>query len=411
MWKWLLIPMMALAATVRAADEYLPLVPGATWHLRLTTTANGKESVTQRKLTAKADPHGVALEGLVYAPKADGVYVLGRYGSDGTFQPFDDPQKQIPTQPKLGDKWEYRDAFGRHSQACLGVEAIKVPAGDFQAVKVYSVAVGGKDGADRVETYRWYAPGVGLVRSTTHQRKAQPDGSVAQTDSVKELLSYDIPKSDVAATNAEHGHAAAASVDAIFEQAQALARQGRHRDAIAKYDAALAIDPKAAKVHAYKAISLMASREFDAAQSEVDRARSLDDHDYTFVEIAGQLRLMQGKLPEGQALYDKAAAMSPGNAGAVYTDLAAVLAARNDERLAGSIDQALKRAASADPPSAEALFALGQSYVNAGRSEGKDYLRRYIEVASKLPDGKRDDRKIRLARQLIRAIDAVKGGP
>jgi hypothetical protein len=31
-------------------------------------------------------------------------------------------------------------------------------------------------------------------------------------------------------------------------------------------------------------------------------------------------------------------------------------------------------------------------------------------VASKMPEGKRDETKIRLARQLIRAIEAVKGG-
>jgi hypothetical protein len=102
--------------------------------------------------------------------------------------------------------------------------------------------------------------------------------------------------------------------------------------------------------------------------------------------------------------------MSPGNAGAVYTDLAAVLAARKEDGLAGEIDAALKRAAGANPPGAEALFALGQTYVNAGRAEGRGYLQRYIEVASRLPVGKRDETKIGLARQLIRAIDAVKGG-
>ncbi len=45
-----------------------------------------------------------------------------------------------------------------------------------------------------------------------------------------------------------------------------------------------------------------------------------------------------------------------------------------------------------------------------GRAEGKKYLQRYVEVAMALPEGKRDEQKIRLAKQLIRAIDAVKGG-
>ena len=195
----------------------------------------------------------------------------------------------------------------------------------------------------------------------------------------------------------------------MFAQGEALARQGKHREAVAKYDAAIAADGKAAKPHAYKALSLMAMHDWEGAEREASRAVAMDAKDYTFQEILGQVKVGQGRIAGGKALYAKAAGMSPGNAGAVYTDLAAVLAARKEDRLAGEIDSALKRAAGAEPPSAEALFALGQSYVNAGRAEGKGYLQRYIEVASKLPEGKRDETKIRLARQLIRAVDAVKG--
>jgi hypothetical protein len=123
------------------------------------------------------------------------------------------------------------------------------------------------------------------------------------------------------------------------------------------------------------------------------------------------MKVAQGFVKDGQALYAKAAALSPSNAGAVYTDLAAALSARNDERLAGDIDSALKSAANATPPSAPALFALGQSYANAGRAEAKGYLQRYVEVATALPKEQRDEQKIRLAKQLIRAIDLVKGAP
>jgi tetratricopeptide (TPR) repeat protein len=195
----------------------------------------------------------------------------------------------------------------------------------------------------------------------------------------------------------------------LFAQGEALARKGEHREAVAKYDAAIAADAKLAKAHAYKALSLMAQRDLEGAEREAGRAVGMDAKDYTFVEIAGQVKVAQGRIAEGKGLYDKAAGMSPEHAGAVYTDLAAVLAARKEERLSGEIDAALKRAASAEPPSAEALFALGQSYVNAGRPEGKAYLQRYVEVASRLPEGKRDETKIRLARQLIRAVEAVKG--
>jgi tetratricopeptide (TPR) repeat protein len=206
------------------------------------------------------------------------------------------------------------------------------------------------------------------------------------------------------------GASDAVSAAELLAAGETLARKGQHREAVVKYDAAIGADPKLAKAHAYRALSLMAQRDLDGAEAAAGRALAIDAKDYSFVEIAGQVKVAQGRVAEGKALYEKAAGMSPGNAGAVYTDLAAVLAARKEEKLAGEIDAALKKAASANPPGAEALFALGQTYVNAGRAEGKQYLQRYIEVASKLPEGKRDETKIRLARQLIRAIDAVKGG-
>ena len=202
----------------------------------------------------------------------------------------------------------------------------------------------------------------------------------------------------------------APTVESLFAEGEAAARKGEHTVALAKYDAALAIDPKAAKVHAYKTLSLIALKQFDQADKEINQAVSLNEKEYTYTEIAGQLKIARGDIPGGKALYDKAASLSPQNAGSIYTDLAAALAQRKDDKLAPDIEKALKTAASADPPGAEALFALGQSYVNAGRAEGRKYLQRYVEVASKLPDGKRDDQKIRLAKQLIRAIDAVKGG-
>jgi tetratricopeptide (TPR) repeat protein len=198
-------------------------------------------------------------------------------------------------------------------------------------------------------------------------------------------------------------------VATLFGEAEALAKKGEHRAALAKYDAALAQDPKAAKVHAYKALSLISTRQFEAAERSIGEALALNPKEYTYHEIAGQLKLAQGKVAEGKALYEKAAGMSPGNAGAVYTDLAAVLGARRDEKLNGEIMAALEKAAAATPPSAEALFALGQTYVNSGRPEGKRYLERFLELASKLPEGKRDEAKVRLAKQMIRALDAVKG--
>jgi tetratricopeptide (TPR) repeat protein len=256
--------------------------------------------------------------------------------------------------------------------------------------------------SERREVYRWFAKGVGPVKGMVTERRLG-EGKVSTREVGLELVSVEL------AGGAKPQAAGASSANELFAQGEALAREGKHREAVAKYDAAIAADPKLAKGHAYKAISLMAQRDFEGAEKEAAKAVEMEGKEYSFVEILGQVKVGQGRVAEGKALYDKAAGMSPEHVGAVYTDLAAALAMRKDERLAGEIEAALKRAASAEPPSAEALFALGQSYVNAGRSEGKGYLQRFIEVESRLPEGKRDQTKVRLARQLIRAIDAVKG--
>jgi thioredoxin-like negative regulator of GroEL len=226
-----------------------------------------------------------------------------------------------------------------------------------------------------------------------------------------ELIAYKIPKAGDANAQPTAKADDANSAAALFAEAEALARKGDHPAAIAKYDAALAADRKAAKVHAYKTLSLIALKKFDQAEKEIAQAVASNPKEYTYQEISGQLRIAEGKIAEGKSLYDKAAELSRQSAGSIYTDLAAALAGRNDPKLNGDIDAALKKAADANPPGADALFALGQSYTNAGRPEARKYLQRYLDVASKLPPEKRDERKIRLAKQLIRAIDTVKGAP
>jgi hypothetical protein len=54
------------------------------------------------------------------------------------------------------------------------------------------------------------------------------------------------------------------------------------------------------------------------------------------------------------------------------------------------------------------MFNLGQSYVSAGRDEGTKYLRRFVDEQNKLPKEKRDEQKIRVAKQMIRAMEILK---
>jgi len=199
------------------------------------------------------------------------------------------------------------------------------------------------------------------------------------------------------------------TVAGLIAHGQALAEQSNHSAALDKYNAALARDAASADAHAWKAASLIALKQLDQADTEIQKALKANSEEFTYQMIAGRLQIARGNIDDGSALYDKAAKLSPRNAGKVYADLAAALAARNDEKLNPRIEATLKSAASADPPHLDALFNLGQSYVSAGKPEGRDYLKRYLDGQGKLPEDQRDRQKMQLARKMIRAIDILNG--
>ena len=192
-----------------------------------------------------------------------------------------------------------------------------------------------------------------------------------------------------------------------FVAGKRLAAAGDHRGALAKYSEALATDPKNTAIHAYKAMSQLALGQPKEAQQTVDAAMKLNDQDVLLWEVSGQLQVAENQPTKARTLFDKAAQLSPKTAGNMYMDLAAALAGRNEPRLSGEIDSALKAAAAAEPPSSEALFQLGQGYANAGKPEGRAFLKKYLDVATKLPDADQDKQKIQVAKQLIRALDIL----
>jgi tetratricopeptide (TPR) repeat protein len=197
------------------------------------------------------------------------------------------------------------------------------------------------------------------------------------------------------------------TVAGLVAHGQSLAEDANHSAAIEKYDAALARDSASADAHAWKAASLIALKRLDEADGEIQKALKKNADEFTYQMIAGRLQIARGNFDEGGALYERAAKLSPHHAGKVYSDLAAALAARNDEKLNERIEAALKSAAAADPPHLDALFNLGQSYVSAGKPEGREYLKRYLDGQSKLPEDQRDKQKMQLARKMIRAVDIL----
>ncbi|HEV8604999.1 MAG TPA: tetratricopeptide repeat protein [Tepidisphaeraceae bacterium] len=197
------------------------------------------------------------------------------------------------------------------------------------------------------------------------------------------------------------------TVRGLVAHGQSLAENGDHAAAIEKYDKAIARDPASADAHAWKAASLISLNRLDDADAQIQQAIKQNGDEFTYQMIAGRLEIARGNIDAGSALYDRAAKASPRDAGKVYADLAAALVERKDEKLTGQIESALKSATSANPPHLDALFNLGQSYVSAGKPEGRDYLKRYLDAQAKLPDDQRDKQKMQLARKMIRAVDIL----
>jgi len=390
-----------------AEPTAFPTTPGVSFTLRTTTRQDSKPATTTEQAGSveagpTLDKQATLLlnKTMIVAIKPNGYYLLGELGKDNKPALYPEPALMVPIAAKLGDKWVDKRPSGAISSACLGSERVTVPAGTFDAVKVYGVVTVGVN--DRTELTFWYAPEVGLVKRTASDQKVDKEGKASITETTDELLSYKLPGEKIAG-GAEPDSAK------LFAAGEALARAGDHAGALTQYDAALAADPKASKVLAYKAVSLMAQRKFDQAERAIAAALAMNPKEFTYIEISGQNNLAQGQIDAGKALYDRAAELAPESAGAIYLDLAAALAARKEPALAVQVQAALEKSATAKPPHPNALFALGQSYISAGKVEGKAYLQRYLDITAKLPEPQRDAQKIQLAKQLIRAIDAVKG--
>ena len=193
----------------------------------------------------------------------------------------------------------------------------------------------------------------------------------------------------------------------LLDEGQALAAKNDHPAALEKFQQAIAADEKLAEAHAARAASLLSLKRTDEAGAAIKTALSLKDEP-GFHAIAGRIDIAKGNIDEGRKRYEHAAAKSPRQAGQFYADLAGALAARRDDKLSPHIESALKSAIAANPPHLESMFNLGQSYVSAGRHEGANYLRRFVDEQNKLPKEKRDEQKIRIARQMIRAMEILK---
>ena len=430
--------LVAVAPATRpavAVNTYFPTETGTTWKYKVSSTINDKaeksfvQTVIIHKPMLVNGQQLIAMESDLVQVKTDGVFIAATIDGEKVTV-IAEPQKILCAKPRAGEAW---NATARNDSAylsCLGSQTITTEAGEYTA-QVVIISV--NDGNQQQETYRYFAKNIGLIRETIKQRTKNADGTFNRIDRTRDLMSFTSPnpQGQIDARNLSFQlkpsrRLAYACIDfsalddtAIspgksdeghFSAGRKLATNGEHAAAIVEYNKALAESPKpdvAAEIRAYKAICHLASNQIAQANAEVAEAMKLNAKSPTVWEVAGQIKISQNQVDAGKKDFAKAAELSPKSAGNIYMDLAAALASKNDTKLTGDIDAALKTAAKSDPPNVEALFQLGQSYANSGDQQGKAFLKKYLEESAKIPEAQRDAQKMQLAKQMIRALDIV----
>ena len=162
----------------KVAADYFPLRVGDSWTYR-----NSEEGgYTLKVLSEEPQSGGPAryvvelLSGVrilhVYS-KAEGwvLFHSENYSEhEGLQATYDPPRQYLPNPLVVGQKWEWTgkdptQVEYRERSNVAAVEKVSVPAGKFRAMKVVTEITGG--GASKTRT-NWYAPDVGLVKSTTN---------------------------------------------------------------------------------------------------------------------------------------------------------------------------------------------------------------------------------------------------
>jgi hypothetical protein len=171
------------APVPRERDPYFPTAVGARWAYRFENARpgeiEGKEHVevvtaVERKggvtYVVFGEPTGDGTIGCPYvmAVSAGGLHYGVNHGTAGPekarLYTFYNWELRLPW--SAGDTWESDVALGDSTRKTRytnhGVERVKVPAGEYTAVKVSSDHVG-RDGTRQLRT-AWYARGVGKVK-------------------------------------------------------------------------------------------------------------------------------------------------------------------------------------------------------------------------------------------------------
>ncbi|OFX29058.1 MAG: hypothetical protein A2Z07_07470 [Armatimonadetes bacterium RBG_16_67_12] len=169
-----MLPVVTGIAAPPEAAAYFPMSPGTVWVYRttgreITMRAAGSVRVGAsqcRMIETVID--GTVTQSECIRVAGDGVYVHLRSYAAGSVA-LDPPQRLLAFPVVVGRKWQWTGRIGERSvvfdYAWARRETTVTPAGTFDAMQLYFA--GAPDAQTHVQSWRWYARGVGMVKEDT----------------------------------------------------------------------------------------------------------------------------------------------------------------------------------------------------------------------------------------------------
>ena len=236
----------------------------------------------------------------------------------------------------------------------------------YKAKKDGTYAIFLLDGTLRYE-FTWSAPNyrpysdimkLDLSRPNVRDIELAPEGAVAAT----------VPAAEVRVDPAI----------AAFNEGAALANQGKHAEAVAKFEEAVAAKPDLTA--GWQALARVSARtkNYDRAIAAAEKALEADSEDPDMIAVLYEAYTGKGDKAKA-AEYKK---QLPANASSLFNDAARAINSGNDKQA----EPLLRQAIAADGTFAPAYYELGMLYVRTGKNaDAKQSLQKYLELE---PNGK-----------------------
>jgi hypothetical protein len=172
-------------ASIAGAADYFPMQTGNQWTYEV--ASNGNKALMEYTVTHRSEENGQTMATLeskvnaatqqteTYEVKPGGIFTVLRQIQNYQFN-FKPNQCLLKYPVRVGGLWEQTGTFSDEAQNLTftyqlkckyeALQNLKVPAGLFKVVKV-SLVMNSSDGS-HVQGYRYFSPGVGLVKEDFH---------------------------------------------------------------------------------------------------------------------------------------------------------------------------------------------------------------------------------------------------